>query len=78
MCTWNEDLIALCKKYPVAIPVRQAAKHLGVSEEGLRAAMDQNRCPFGFSWKLGTRSGYKISSQALANWLTKGNLPFDW
>lgn len=75
---WNEELLALCKKYPVAIPVRQAAKYLGVSEEGLRAAMDQNRCPFGFSWKLGTRSGYKIPTQAMVNWLSKGTLPLNF
>lgn len=78
MCTWNEDLIALCKKYPVAIPVRQAAKYLGISEDCLRAAMDQNRLPFGFSWTLGTRSGYKISTQAMFSWLTKGTLPLDF
>lgn len=73
-----ESLKELVKKHPVSIPVRAVAQFLGVSENGLRASMDQNRCPFGFSWTLGERSGYKISSIAFFAWVTKGMIPLDF
>ena len=44
--------------------------HMGT--DALRASMEQNRCPFGFSWKLGDRNGYKIPTIAFVAWLTKG------
>ena len=72
-----EELKALCEAHPIYIPVREAAKYLGVAEDCLRAAMDQNRCPFGFSWRLGERGGYKIPSIAFATWLAKG-IPLDF
>lgn len=72
-----EELKTLCKEHPVYIPVRAAAKYLGVAEDCLRAAMDQNRCPFGFSWRLGERGGYKIPTIAFASWLVKG-IPLDF
>ena len=67
-----EELKALCEAHPIYIPVREAAKYLGVAEDCLRASMDQNRCPFGFSWRLGERGGYKIPTIAFASWLAKG------
>ena len=73
-----EALKALCQKYPICIPVREAAKFLGVSEEGLRRSCDMGRCPFGFSWSLGERSGYKIPTMAFVAWLTKGTIPLDF
>lgn len=72
-----EELKALCEAHPIYIPVREAAKYLGVAEDSLRAAMDQNRCPFGFSWRLGERGGYKIPTMAFASWLAKG-IPLDF
>ena len=66
------ELAAICRKYPVAVPVPVAAKFLGISKDCLRTAIDQNRCPFGFSWKAGERSGYKIPTMAFHSWLTKG------
>lgn len=72
-----DELRDICQKHPIYIPVRVAAKFLSVSEDGLRASMDQSRCPFGFSWKLGERSGYKISTMAFAAWLTKGTIPLE-
>ena len=72
-----EELKALCEAHPIYIPVREAAKYLGLAEDCLRAAMDQNRCPFGFSWRLGERGGYKIPSIAFATWLAKG-IPLDF
>ena len=68
----NTELAAICRQYPVAIPVSVAAKFLGISKDCLRAAIDQNRCPFGFSWRQGDRAGYKIPTMAFHSWLTKG------
>lgn len=65
-----QELEELCQKYPVSIPVAEAAKFLGMSAECLRAACDQGKCPFGFSWRLGERAGYKISSDAFYCWIT--------
>ena len=73
-----EGLKELVKKHPVSIPVRAVAQYLGVAEHGLRAAMDQNRCPFGFGWKLGERAAYKIPTVAFVTWLTKGAIPLDF
>jgi len=72
-----EELKALCEAHPIYIPVREAAKYIGVAEDCLRAAMDQNRCPFGFSWRLGERGGYKIPTIAFASWMAKG-MPLDF
>ena len=68
----NVELTTICRQYPVAIPVSVAAKFLGISKDCLRAAIDQNRCPFGFSWRQGDRAGYKIPTMAFHSWLTKG------
>lgn len=73
-----EELKALYEAHPICIPVREAAKYIGVAEDCLRAAMDQNRCPFGFSWRLGERGGYKIPTIAFVSWLTKGCMPLDF
>ncbi len=72
-----EELKKLITQHPVYIPVRAAAKFLGVAEDGLRTSMDQSRCPFGFSWRQGDRSGYKIPTMAFVTWLTKGAIPLD-
>lgn len=62
----------LLDRYPICIPVTVVAEFLHVSAEGLRASIDQGRCPFGFSWTLGARSGYKIPTVTFYTWLTKG------
>ena len=67
-----EALNALITAHPFCIPVYAVAEFLHIGEESLRASMDQCRCPFGFSWKLGERSGYKIPTIAFVSWLTKG------
>lgn len=74
-----EELKALCEKHPICIPIREAAKFLGVSEAGIRAACLQGRCPFGFAWtSVGAeRSGYKIPTMAFICWLTKGAVVMD-
>lgn len=69
-----EELTKIIEQYPVCVPVPVAAAFVGVSPQCLRASIEQNRCPFGFSWKLGDRSGYKIPTLAFAAWLSKGTL----
>ncbi len=50
----------LIKDNPIYMPVAAVAEFLHISPAALRASIDQGRCPFGFSWTLGARSGYKI------------------
>lgn len=71
----NSALQKLISDFPLYIPVTEAAAFLHVRPEALRASIDQGRCPFGFSWTLGDRSGYKIPTIAFYSWLTKGTDP---
>ena len=68
----TEELSRIIDQYPVCIPVATVAAFLDMAPASLRASMDQNRCPFGFSWKLGERSGYKIPTITFVAWLSKG------
>ncbi len=68
----NNALSNLVSANPIYIPVSDVAGFLHVSPAALRASIDQGRCPFGFSWTLGTRSGYKIPTITFVAWLTKG------
>ena len=68
----QEELYELITKYPLYIPVEAAASFLHMKGAGLRASIDQGRCPFGFSWSLGERSGYKIPTHTFVAWFTKG------
>lgn len=70
----EQKLEDLCIKHPYFIPVDAVAEFLHVKPEGLRASIDQGRCPFGFSWTLGSRSGYKIPTITFCAWLTKGTI----
>ena len=67
-----DQLNELISRNPFCIPIHEAAAFLHVTPECLRASIDQSRCPFGFSWKLGDRNGYKIPTLAFVSWLTKG------
>jgi len=71
----TEQLQALIQAYPICIPVNEVAALLHISPAGLRASIDQGRCPFGFSWKLGDRAAYKVPTITLVAWLTKGTIP---
>jgi hypothetical protein len=51
------------------IPVTVAVEFLHVKADGIRASMGQERCPFGFSWKIGDKSGFKIPTLAFYNWI---------
>ena len=68
----EKQLAELVQLYPQYIPVPEAAAYLHMGPEVLRASIDQSRCPFGFSWRLGERSGYKIPTITFVSWLTKG------
>lgn len=70
-----ENLAKLLKEHPFYIPVDVAADFLHIKPANLRASIDQGRCPFGFSWKIGERSGYKVPTVAFVSWLTKGTIP---
>lgn len=67
-----EKLTKIIQEHPVYVPVMVAAEFVGVTPQCLRASIDQNRCPFGFSWRLGDRTGYKIPTIAFVSWLSKG------
>ena len=69
-----DDINNIAQKHPFYIPVDVAADLLHIKPANLRASIDQNRCPFGFGWTLGERSGYKIPTIAFVSWLTKGTL----
>lgn len=63
------ELSQLVEEYPHYIPVLAVAEFLHMKPAALRASIEQNRCPFGFCWKLGDRFSYKISTTALCAWL---------
>lgn len=66
------NLDELIAAHPVYLPVLAVAEFLHMKPEALRASIEQGRCPFGFSWKLGDRSGYKIPTVTFVAWFTKG------
>ena len=69
------SLAELISAYPIYLPIPIAAEFLHMKPEALRASIEQGRCPFGFSWKLGDRSGYKIPTVTFVAWFTKGTYP---
>ena len=70
-----DELKTLCDKHPFYLPVDVVAEFLHMKPSGLRASIDQGRCPFGFSWSLGDRSGYKIPTVTFLAWYGKGLIP---
>lgn len=63
------ELSRLIEENPVYIPVTAVAEFLHVKADGIRASMEQGRCPFGFSWKIGDKAGFKIPTLAFYNWI---------
>lgn len=48
----QKSLEALCEKYPIEIPLPEAAKWLGIAPESLRAAICQGTCSFpALAWR---------------------------
>ncbi len=72
LSTRLDELSALVEAYPLYIPVAAAADFLHIKEPALRASIESGSCPFGFSWRLGDRSAYKIPTITFVAWLTKG------
>lgn len=72
----TQQLNQLVTAHPCYIPVAEAAAFLHMGTDALRASIEQNRCPFGFSWKMGDRNGYKIPTITFVSWLTKGTVSF--
>jgi len=70
-----ELLEEICKEHPYYIPIDVAADFLHIKPANLRASIDQGRCPFGFSWVVGNRSGYKVPTLAFVAWIAKGTFP---
>ena len=68
----DQRLNELVDKHPFYIPITAAAEFLHIKPEALRASIDQGRCPFGFSWQLGDRNGYKLPTMTFVAWYTKG------
>lgn len=68
----NSTLADLVSEHPFYIPVPVVADLLCMSPAALRASIEQGRCPFGFSWKLGERSGFKIPTATFVAWYLKG------
>lgn len=66
-----DELKALIERYPVYLPVSAAAELLHMTPETLRASIEQGTCPFGFSWRLGERSAYKIPTLTFYAWYTR-------
>ncbi len=56
----DAELRRLLTENPQYLPVSAVAEYLHMAPAALRASIEQGRCPFGFSWKLGERAGYKI------------------
>lgn len=67
-----DELKNVVTQHPVCIPVPVVADLLQMSPACLRASIEQNRCPFGFSWTLGDRSGFKIPTATFVAWFLKG------
>ena len=66
------DLRRLLTENPQYLPVSAVAEYLNMAPAALRASIEQGRCPFGFSWKLGERAGYKIPTVTFLAWYAKG------
>lgn len=71
------DLKKLCESNPVSIPLRELAKFLGISEDGLRMSALSGRCPFIIAWQMpGTsRASFKVSTLAFYNWVMQRASP---
>ena len=65
-------LQVLLSENPSYIPVNKAASFLHMDANALRASIEQGRCPFGFSWKLGERAGFKIPTATFVACYLKG------
>ena len=68
-----EKLNALVEKYPIDIPLPEAAKLMGMNPESLRAAIDCGSFKPGYSWRKENtlNKGYKIATIPFYLWYTQ-------
>lgn len=60
---------ALCEKYVLGnIPPEEVAKFLGVNIESLKAAIQQNSCPFAIPYKIGVTDQRRCIIPAIRFW----------
>ena len=67
-----KELQELAVSNPFSVPIDKAAEILHTAPENLRASLEQGRCPYGYSWKVGDRVSYKIPTVTFIMWLTNG------
>ncbi len=54
-----KKLDELVSKYPIKLPLKEAAEFLGMNEEGLKAALMRGNTPFGFAYQK-TDGAYRV------------------
>lgn len=64
------ELNQLAEQYPDVIPLPAAARFMKISDEGLRAYLDNDSQPFGMSWRQmgATNRAYKIPTVRFYAW----------
>lgn len=69
-----KELDELVEKYPQYIPINECADFLGAKKDGLRAAIENGKCPFGISWQCmgSVNRGFKIPTVTFYMWYTQG------
>lgn len=67
-----DALSQLVSQYPDYIPIEQASIFLNTDAESLRTAIEQGKCPFGYSWKKEKRGyrAFKIPTTTFYLWYT--------
>lgn len=60
----------ILEQYPDAIPIVVVADFFGTSPEGLRTSLREERCPVGYGWKAGGKSGFCIPTIRFYFWVT--------
>ncbi len=68
------ELDKLVEENPKYIPLTRLARFLGVTDDGLRAVIENGRCPFGIGWqRMGAANrGFKIPTVTFYMWYTQG------
>lgn len=69
-----QALYDLCMKYPLKIPLTEAAKYMGMDKEGLRSSIEDGRCSFGLCVRKTPYSNraFDIPTIAFYSWVTQG------
>ncbi|WP_432354448.1 hypothetical protein [Anaerotruncus rubiinfantis] len=57
------ELNELIERNPLYIPLIEAARFLGMDDDGLRASIEHGACPFGLGWKKDLGATGHLKSQ---------------